>query len=70
MISRIGRSQHTLKLPDGVYTGESLNGIPHGKGQFVYTDMSIYTGSFVNGKKSGMGKITYPQGGYYDGEWK
>jgi len=30
-----------------VYEGETLNGVPHGKGKFVFSYGSVYEGDFV-----------------------
>ena len=52
------------------YTGETKNGIPHGKGKWTYSDGSVYEGEWKDGKWHGKGKRTYSDGTYYEGEWK
>ena len=52
-----------------VYEGETLNGVPHGKGKKTFADGSHYEGDFVNGTPTGKGKATYPDGTVYEGNF-
>ena len=60
---------------DGLYTGETENGIPNGQGRFVFKD-SKYSkdgelkGHFQDGKLNGQGEGIYPNGGSYSGGHK
>lgn len=54
------------------YTGESKDGLPHGRGKMVYSNRDVYEGEFKNGQRDGFGKYYYNYGdGYlYDGHWR
>ena len=48
---------------DGIgskYSGELLNGRPHGKGTYTFANGNIYEGDFVNGQFNGDGKMIFP----------
>jgi len=50
-------------LKDGKYEGETLNGVPHGKGKLTFNDGGYYEGDFVNGLPHGKGKRVFkPKG--------
>ena len=51
------------------YTGELLDGKPHGQGVAVWEDGSRYVGAFANGRLSGKGTKTWPSGSRYTGDW-
>ena len=58
-----------LKILMGVYkgdiwtfTGEMMNGIPHGKGRVEWTDGDIFTGSVYNGMIQGKGEMKLANG--------
>jgi len=51
------------------YSGEILDGKPHGKGKMTWDGGTVYEGEFVNGKRYGKGKITYNDNDVYEGEW-
>jgi len=57
-------------LPDGVYTGELINGKPNGIGKYEYKNGNIYEGTFSNGLYIGKGKIIYENGDVYEGTFK
>lgn len=50
----------------GVYDGETLNGLPHGKGIYKSEEKS-YTGSWNNGMMNGFGECIYKTGSIYEG---
>ena len=55
---------------DGVrYVGDTLDGMPFGKGGLRFEDGSKYYGHVFNYVRHGKGKITYPNGQIYDGQW-
>jgi len=63
-----------LKLDDGTYEGEIVNGKPHGKGKLTYSDGDVYEGDWVDGERTGKGKMTYADDKVYDryvyeGDW-
>ena len=63
---------YTVEMPDvtreGLYTGEVLNGIPHGYGVFTAVNSTgipwHYLGQWVNGEMCGRGG-QYWDSGYY-----
>ena len=57
------------KFDEGEYTGELLDGLPHGKGIFKYKTGDQYEGEFRQGLKEGNG-IFKNKEGEYDGFWK
>ena len=49
-----GIASHTYE--DGrEYTGEFVNGLPHGKGRMLFTNMDIYDGEWEKGVMNGKG---------------
>ncbi len=51
------------------FVGETLNGLPFGKGALRYRDGAKYYGHVFHFIRHGKGKITYANGQIYDGEW-
>lgn len=51
------------------YSGDLVDGKPHGQGVAVWEDGSRYVGRFVNGRMSGKGTKTWPSGSKYTGDW-
>lgn len=54
---------------DKTYTGETLNGVPHGKGKWTNTDGSWYEGEFKNGYANGTGILRDKNGIRYNGNF-
>lgn len=58
----------------GIYTGETISGIPDGEGIFTTNkDCFIqftYNGEFSEGKFDGMGVVTLPDGTYFESKFK
>ena len=52
------------------YEGQSLNGVPHGKGTMYYGDGKRYTGDFVHGLRHGQGTLTMPNGESFIGRFQ
>ncbi len=52
----------TVRLKDGVYTGELNKGIPHGKGTLTSVEGAKYTGRWINGVMDGEFSVTAPDG--------
>lgn len=65
LIYRVGMS-----FSDGVYTGGTKNGQPHGIGTCSYKNGDVYEGEWKEGKKERTGKYTWKNGDIYEGEWK
>jgi len=60
----------TVYQDGGIYKGDTTNGIPDGKGIFIWSDKSKYNGFFKNGKKDGYGVYTFKDGSVYAGNYK
>jgi len=59
-----------IDLNGNIYTGESINGHPHGHGLMAYALGSCYKGSWVNGSRTGEGVETYADHSKtYVGSW-
>jgi len=54
----------------GRYTGETLDGIPHGHGTIVWPDGTVYRGQWEGGRMEGEGEINWPSGAGYRGQWR
>ncbi len=60
----------TFTIPKGnIYEGNTVNGIPNGKGKFTSNNGEVYEGDWVDGKRQGKGKQTYKNGDMYEGDW-
>ena len=53
-----------------VYTGDCLNGLPHGYGTLITANGSSYTGYWRNGRMNGFGTFHNPGSERYVGEWQ
>lgn len=51
------------------YYGDSVEGISHGKGIYIWTDGERYEGDFVNGQLTGKGVFFYKNGERYEGDF-
>ena len=54
---------------DGVYSGESIQGLRHGVGTLRWSNGDEYIGEFKRGFRSGAGSLT-ERDRKYEGEWK
>lgn len=79
LVSNVAAPAATLKVitfPDGsIYTGETKNGHPHGKGTLQYASLDKkqrqkYEGEFSSGLPHGKGTMIWVVGDKYVGEWK
>lgn len=52
-----------------IYSGNLLNGMPHGKGTVKWADGSEYVGEWKEGRKQGQGTYTWADGSKYVGGW-
>jgi 1-phosphatidylinositol-4-phosphate 5-kinase len=58
-------------LPNGdIYTGGLVDGVPHGKGKYLWCDGCMYEGEWKRGKANGGGKFSWPSGATYEGQFK
>ncbi len=46
----------TIEFDDGTYTGEVLDGVPHGQGKAVYHSGTTYEGQWADGLPHGQGR--------------
>jgi hypothetical protein len=61
-----GKKRQVLK--NGVYEGDFVDGVFHGKGKFTYHNYDVYEGDYVNGKPHGKGKFTEAEN-VYEGDF-
>lgn len=52
------------------YEGEFIDGVPNGKGTYVWRDGDKYIGQFRNGKADGRGVMIYADGKRVEGLWQ
>ena len=52
------------------YSGEILNGKPHGQGKYIWPDGDKYVGSWMHGARHGLGCHSRRNGFVYLGEFK
>ena len=57
------------KAPQPVYTGETENDLPHGRGTKTYPDGTVYEGVFHQGQRHGKGTWLHSSGIAYSGQW-
>ncbi len=54
----------------GIYEGQIVNLMPHGRGILKYNNGNEFEGNFVSGHFEGYGIFTYANGDSYEGEFK
>jgi hypothetical protein len=59
----------SFEFPNGKYTGEWLNSLPHGQGRVNFHDGNSYEGTYRNGLQHGIGFYTWRNGDKHEGEW-
>jgi len=47
-----------------------VDGVPHGKGKYLWCDGCMYEGEWKRGKANGGGKFSWPSGATYEGQFK
>lgn len=63
-------ASRTIRFADGIYTGDSFDGMRQGTGTFKYNNGDVYTGAWYNNKRESKGTCTYKNGDRYEGYWK
>ena len=63
-------NQQELKLKNGRYVGQVVNGLREGKGIMYYNDGSRYEGDFRNNIKEGKGIYYWNDGDRYEGDFR
>lgn len=71
------RGEATAQTPEGVllpsgdrYVGDLVDGVPDGRGRYLWADGRVYDGDFVDGVRDGEGVMTWPDGRRYEGEFR
>jgi len=59
----------SIHYAGGTYTGDLKSGVPHGKGEIIWTNGDKYVGEWKSGKKQGMGTFFWVSGNKYKGQW-
>ena len=70
MRKKSGQDVVSIPWENGTYTGEVVDGVPHGQGIETYTDGTKYVGEWKNGKYNGRGTYTYADGVKFVGKFK
>lgn len=60
----------SISYDDDRYTGNRLNGVFEGRGNYAWSDGEKYAGEWRNGMFEGRGTYQWINGDRYDGEWK
>lgn len=70
--SSIGKTStaEPIQFAKGSYTGELLNGEPHGTGRLEMQNGDVYEGEFREGEFDGIGVYRWAKGGIYEGEFR
>lgn len=70
VVSKDNQMKDLMELSNGSqYTGETLNGMPHGSGSEFRRDGVSYKGKFFAGKWHGEGVLFLPSLEYWEGEF-
>lgn len=68
--TRITVPMQTITYESGaIYTGETLNGLRHGKGKYVWPDGDYYEGDWADNVRHGKGKYVFENGNVYIGDF-
>jgi len=54
----------------GKYIGETKDGIPHGKGKFIWPEGDEYEGDWINNTQHGWGVFRWSNGDRYEGQFE
>ena len=63
-------ASRTIKFADGIYTGDSFEGMRQGYGTLKYNNGDVYTGIWAKNKRDNTGMCKYKNGDRYEGNWK
>ena len=67
---QVGDKKYVLRFKDGVYTGETEDNRPHGRGIFNRDDGGSHEGMWKRGRPHGEGVVNYPNGEFYEGNFE
>ena len=59
----------TIRYSEGDYTGDLVEGAPHGKGKLVWDSGATYDGEWKDGYRHGKGTLTWTNNTIYEGDW-
>lgn len=62
-------SEPFVSYNDGLYYGNTADGLPDGNGKMVYNSGDVYEGGFTKGVKNGYGVLSFHIGGRYEGNF-
>ena len=63
-------ASRTIRFADGIYTGDSFEGMRQGYGTLKYNNGDVYTGIWAKNKRDNTGMCKYKNGDRYEGNWK
>jgi hypothetical protein len=58
------------EFPNGQWTGQLKDGVPHDRGKFTAKDGTVIESTFIDGKPVGAAVVQYPDGTKYTGNLK
>ena len=64
------KSEYEFVTEMGVYSGDTRNNKPSGKGRMIYKTKEVYQGSWIDGKRHGEGIMTDSKGVVWKGTWR
>ncbi|MFP4511203.1 MAG: NlpC/P60 family protein, partial [Spirochaetaceae bacterium] len=62
--------QEAIEFARGTYTGELVDGEPHGRGSMIMRNGDRYAGQFVSGLFEGQGVYVWQNGDRYEGQFR
>jgi hypothetical protein len=65
-----GTADQPIRFAKGAYTGELLDGQPHGTGRLEFDNGDLYRGEFAEGRFHGTGTYLWAHGARYEGEFR
>jgi hypothetical protein len=68
--STVASTVETLNILGGTYTGEVVDGRPHGKGKWTHSMGLKYIGEWKDNKRHGQGNLTWADGDRDVGQYK
>ena len=70
MVNKDTQNNMIIDWLGGRYQGDTVDGIPHGKGRLLLPNGTRYDGEWKEGKPDGRGITIYPNGSAYKGDFK
>ena len=60
----------TIRWDNREYSGEIVDGLPHGQGKMTWDNGAVYEGEWKHGAMHGQGRMIMNDGTIYEGEWE